>query len=346
VFKNFGEQLKAIKDVQTGGRRDERLDYLNKEYSNALGGNEGIGSEGGFAVQTDFAGNMMSTAAKSGNILPLVDQYEVGAGANGVKWVDVDETSVATSVFGGIQTYWQAEASTMTASKPKLIEKEMKLQKLMGLAYATMELDEDSGFMSDLYTRGFTLAIQRELEAAIISGNGVGKPLGILTSGAKVTVAKETNQTAATVVWENLSKMYNRLINKDTASNPVWLMHPDVQEQLDFLQFPVGTGGVPVYLPASIDGKLSTLKGKPIIETDHCSALGTEGDIFFANLKDYMLILKGGVRQDTSMHVQFLTGENAFRFIFRANGMPKYSKTVSLKNSSNARSSIISLATR
>jgi hypothetical protein len=59
-----------------------------------------------------------------------------------------------------------------------------------------------------------------------------------------------------------------------------------------------------------------------------------------------MLILKGGVQADTSMHVQFLTAENAFRFIFRMNGMPKRNKTMTIKNSSNARSSIVTLDAR
>jgi HK97 family phage major capsid protein len=91
---------------------------------------------------------------------------------------------------------------------------------------------------------------------------------------------------------------------------------------------------------------LSTLKGRPIIETDHCAALGDKGDIIFADLSDYMLITKGGVIADTSMHVQFLAAENCYRFIFRANGMPKKNSALTIKNSSNTRSSFVTLAAR
>jgi HK97 family phage major capsid protein len=227
-----------------------------------------------------------------------------------------------------------------------LVEKELKLEKLMGLAYATYELDADSNFISQLYSRSFALGIQRTLEGAIVSGDGKGKPFGIINSGSKVTVAKEAGQAAATILWDNLSKMYNRAINKDQISSYIWLANPDTAEQFDFMQFPVGTGGVPVYLTAAAAGSVATLKGRPIVETDHCSALGTEGDLIFTNLADYMLITKGGVQADTSIHVQFLAAENAFRFIFRANGMPKRNKTLTIKNSSNARSSIITLANR
>ena len=345
VFKNFGEQLLAVKQAATQGIRDPRLDYINAA---ATGMNEGAGSEGGFAVQTDFATGMMDSAAKSGQILPLVDRYEISGGANSVKWIEIDEKgSVASTVFGGVQVYWAGEAQQVTATKPSLSEKELKLEKLMGLAYATYELEQDSGnFMSQLYTKAFTLGIQRKLEEAVISGTGVGKPLGILEGTGLVSIAKEANQVADTVVWENISKMYNRALDKDQIAKYVWLTHPDVAAQFDFLSFPVGVGGVPVYLGASSVGSVASLKGRPVIETDQCSALGDKGDLIFVDLSDYMLITKGGVQADTSIHVQFLQAENAFRFIFRANGMPKRPKSMTIKNSTNARSSYITLDAR
>jgi HK97 family phage major capsid protein len=343
VFKNFGEQLAAIKKQTITGIADERLNKIQKEFNNATGMNIGTGSDGGFAIQTDFAGTMMETAASSGNILPLVDRYNISDNADSVRWVDIDETSVATSVFGGVQVYWAGEADTVTATKPKLAEREMKLNKLMGVAYTTYELDTHSNFSSDLYTRAFEKAIQRELEATIIAGNGVGKPLGFQNGGDVVSIAKESGQAADTIVYENIVKMYNRAISKQGS---VWVVHPDAQEQLDFMSFPVGVGGVPVYLGASSQGTLATLKGRSVIESDHCAALGDVGDINFMNLSEYMLITKGGTRQDYSIHVQFLAAENCFRFIFFANGMPKRSNTLTIKNSSNKRSNCITLASR
>ena len=343
VFSNFADQLKAVKNAAVNGVIDPRLAQIN----NALGANEANPDEGGYAVQADIAATMLDTAAKAGDILSRVDRYNVSGNANRVQWTEIDESDISSTVFGGVQVYWAAEAATATASKPKLQEKEIKLQKLMGLAYATYELENDSNFTSQLYGRAFELAIQRELENCIIgvAGTGAGKPLSILKSGALVTVAKEANQAADTVMWDNIVKMYNRAMKPDTG-NYVWLVHPDVSEQLDYLNFPIGTGGVPVYLPAALVGSVPTLKGKPIIQSDLCSALGDVGDINYVDLSQYMLITKGGVQADTSMHVQFLTAENAFRFIFRANGMPKRNKPLTIKNSANTRSPYVTLAAR
>lgn len=337
-YKSLVEQLRDVRNAAHGNVSDNL-----RTVQNAMGGNEGIGADGGFAVQTDFAGLMMSSAAKAGDILSRVDSYEVSDGANSVKWVDIDETDVSTSVFGGVQVYWAAEAQTVAASKPKLIEKKLELEKLMGFAYATYELDSDSSFVDTLYKRAFELAIQRSLEAAIISGDGIGKPLGILNGGALVAVPKETSQAAGTIQWANLSKMYNRVYDKSKA---VWLAHPDAHEQFDFLSFPVGTGGVPVYLPATQTGSIDTLRGRPIVDTDQAAALGSQGDVSFVDLSQYMLAYKGGVDAQTSIHVQFLTAENCFRFIFRANGMPKQNKKLTIKNSANQRSSYVTLAAR
>ena len=112
------------------------------------------------------------------------------------------------------------------------------------------------------------------------------------------------------------------------------------------MSFPVGVGGIPVYLGSSSVGSLASLKGRAIVESDHCAALGTVGDINFMNLQEYMLITKGGTRQDYSIHVEFLAAENCFRFIFFANGMPKRSSTLTIKNSTNERSNCVTLATR
>jgi HK97 family phage major capsid protein len=346
LFDNFADQLKAVRNAAINGTVDQRLAKLNAQNA-ALGANESNPDEGGYAVQSDFAGAMLETASKSGDILSRVDRYEISGPANRVAWTEIDESDISTTVYGGVQVYWAAEAASVTAKKPKLTEKELKLQKLMGVAYATYELENDSNFISQLYTKAFNEAIQRELESCIVStvGTGAGKPTSIMKGGAYIQVAKETGQAADTVSWENIVKMYNRAFRPSSAGY-IWLMHDDVSEQLDFLSFPIGTGGVPVYLPAALAGSVPTLKSKPVVTSDQCSALGDLGDINYVDLSQYMLIVKGGVQADTSMHVQFLTAENCYRFIFRANGMPKRNKALTIKNSSNPRSPYVGLAER
>lgn len=352
-FRNLAEQMFAIRNATRNpfAAVDPRLQLINERaqaaYSGPSGMNEGIGSEGGFALQSDFVGMILDTAMATGEILTRVDRYPIGAGYNAAKWVDIDETDVSEHVFGGIQVYFRAEADTVTKSKPKLKERELKLLMLMGVAYTTLELDEDTTFASALFERGFSTAINRKLEGQIISGKGAGTFVGILNGGDLVSVPKVAAQKADTLVVKNIISMWNR-IHPAFRSNAIWLIHPDGEEQLDMLEFPVGTGGLPAYLPAGglAGAGFSTLKGRPVVPVDHCSALGDEGDIILADLMQYMLIDKGGMRSDSSIHVRYLEGENTWRFLFRANGRPKRRSSLTIKNSTKPRASFVTLAER
>src|SRR6185503_17199007 len=66
---------------------------------------------------------------------------------------------------------------------------------------------------------------------SIINGSGAGQPQGILTAPWLITVNKESGQTAATVVAQNLVNMWARLW-APCRSNAVWLINQDVESQL------------------------------------------------------------------------------------------------------------------
>lgn len=338
-FNSLGEQLKAIYDAKQKGVYDKRLDVVNA----ALGASSGVDADGGFAIQEDFAGNILETAAQSGEILKRVDKYTVSANSDTVKWVEIDETDIQSTVYGGVQTYWVEEAGELTQSKPKFKQKKLSLEKMAGLAYATSEVLEDVSFMSGLFGRSFSLACERLLEDAIIRGDGDGKPFGVLKSGALVTVPAESGQAAKTITAQNLLDMYTRAPFKKRA-NMVWLMHPDLEEQLPKMML----NDEPVWMPAGgiSEKPYQTIFGRPVIFSDQCSEIGEVGDVLFIDFSEYILIRKGTERKEWSMHVQFLTDQMAFRIILRCNGMPKKEAPIKLKNSKLTRSPYVTLGAR
>jgi HK97 family phage major capsid protein len=110
----------------------------------------------------------------------------------------------------------------------------------------------------------------------------------------------------------------------------------------------VGTTGVPVYLPA---GGLSaspygSLYGRPVIPIEQAKTAGTVGDIVLADFSQYKLIEKGGLKQDSSMHVRYIYDEQLFRFVKRMNGRSKWSNALTPANGSNTLSPFVALATR
>jgi HK97 family phage major capsid protein len=302
-----------------GGSIDPRL----FRAAAGTGLSETVPSDGGFLVQQDFATTLLQDVFQTGILASRCRRIPISGNANGIKINGVDETSRASTRWGGILGYWASEAEEKTKSKPKFRQIELNLKKLIGLCYATDELMMDAAALEGVIRGGFASEFGFLVDDAIINGTGAGQPLGILNSGSLVSVSKEAGQKAASIVAENVIKMYSRIFAQ-SRQNAVWLINQNVEPQLFTMSLSVGTGGVPVYMPA---GGLSgapygTLFGRPVIPIEQAATLGTVGDIVFADLGGYILAEKGGMQSDMSIHVRFIYDEQVFRFVMRLDGQP------------------------
>ena len=343
-FASVGEQLRAIYNFRKNHVEDKRLQKVNNAV---LGSNEGSGTDGGFALQTDFAGMIMESAVQQSPLLNRLDRYTCSSSANAMRWVSADETDVSKSVFGGVQMYWASEGATVAASKPQFREMKMDLEKMMGFLYCTDEMLEDAAFLSGFASSAFTLAGDRLLTEGVICGDGVGKPLGLIHSKALVTVDKESGQAAGSFLGANAIKMQARAMPRNR-ERLVWLMHPDAEELLPTLSIQSGEAAKFLWNPEGGLGNFDTQRvlNKPVLFEDSCSALGNAGDILLVDPYMYILLTKGTVKQDWSIHVEFLTDQNCFRVVYRCNGAPKVSKPLTIKNSTKTRSPFVALAAR
>ena len=338
-FASFGEQLMAAyRAAMPGGKVDERLTTRA-----ASGLNETTPSDGGFLVQQDFVTELLKRTYETGILASKVKKIPISTNANGMKINAIDEDSRANgSRWGGVQTYWEGEADELTASKPKFRQMELSLKKLTGLCYATDELLQDAAALEAVIRQAFAEEFGFKIDDAILSGSGEGEPLGILNSGAIVTVAKEASQTDIITV-ENLIKMWNRLWSRSRA-NAVWYINQELEPYLYTLKI----GDKPVYIPAGglSEKPYGTLFGRPVVPIEQCSAAGEVGDIILADIGQYLLIDKGGVKSASSIHVRFLYDENVFRFIYRVDGKPIWTKPLTPYKGSATVSPFVTLAKR
>ncbi|MCC7371649.1 MAG: phage major capsid protein [Chloroflexi bacterium] len=346
LFANIAEQLQAIQAAATGRGVDPRLMELQAA---AQGAGEAVPADGGYLVQQDFANEIMRLMHDRGQLLSRVRRIPVSG--NGLKLNAIDESSrVDGSRGGAVRGYWVDEGSAPTASRPKFKRVNLELKKVAALGYASDELLSDAGAMSAIFTDEFANELVFKVEDAIYEGDGAGKPTGFANSNvnpAFISVAKETGQTAATIVSNNIIKMRARLW-APSRGNSVWFINQDTEPQLSLMTITVGTGGVPVYMPASglSEDGYDRLYGRPVVPIEFAATLGTVGDIVLADLSQYALIDKGGVRQDTSMHVAFTTAEQAFRAQYRVDGQSLWSSALTPFKGSNTVSPFIGLATR
>lgn len=349
-FGSFGEFLRCVAQAGSPNPRiDPRLlPQQQRPMGAASGASEGIDADGGFLVQTDMATTIMQRTYEAGVLSSRVTKLPLSGSANSISIPAVDETSRANgSRYGGVQVYWADEAATVTASKPKIRRARLELHKIMGLCYATDELIQDASALEALIMKAFPEEFAFKVDDAILNGTGSGQPLGILNAGSLVTVSKETGQAAASVVFNNITKMWARLYAKSRPRS-AWFINQDIEPALQTMSLAVGTGGVPVYLPANglAGSPYGTLMGRPVIPIEQCQTLGTVGDIVLADLGEYLMIDKGGVRADSSIHVRFIYDEMTYRFTYRCDGQPWWSAALTPKNGSNTQSPFVALATR
>lgn len=335
IYRSFGEQLADIKKVSLGYGLTPALE---KSQRSILGMNTQTGADGGYAIQVDFANRIMDSMVQQSEILNRIDRYQVSANANEVYVTMVNETTTA-NVFGGIQCYVVEEGAQIPTTKPSLKQIRLGLKKLAALAYVTDEQMRDSTFTGALLERGFALAMARQREKEIITN--------VIANPGTTVIAKESGQSADTVVGKNFLKMRNALIST-SRRNAIWTMHPDVSAELPEMYLSGAHTDKFIYMPEngiSVQG-YDRLFGREIIESDFCSALGDKGDVLYWNPFEYLEVFKGGVETAASIHVAFDTAQMAFRAISYVNGMCKYDQGISLVNSNTLRASYVTLADR
>ena len=342
-FKSLGEFLQAVAYFSMPGMpNDPRL------FAAASGLNTAVGSEGGFLVRQDWTDQLLARSRAESLVASRSTRIPIGEGFDGLKAPTIDETSRVTgSRWGGVQVYWASQADTATKSKPKFGRFDLELGKLIGIAYATEESLRDATALGAILSMAFTEEMAWMLDDGALFGSGAGLPLGIMKSGVLVSVAKESGQAAKTVVTNNIVKMRARLLARFRAG-AVWFINQDIEPQLHTMSLPVGTGGIPVYMPANglADTPFDRLYGRSVIPIEQAETLGTKGDIILADMRQYVIIEKDSVQAAQSMHVRFLNDEMTFRWTFRVNGAPIWKTPLTPAKGTNTLSPFVSLDTR
>lgn len=335
--------FRAVVVAGRGGPVDVRLAAQRAQ-------NTVLGAEGGFAVPAAVTTNMLEATVTGGELLSRVATRPVTTGNSYVETLVKEEARTNGARNGGVRGYWLAEDGNYVESQAETRQLDIKLQKLGALVKLTEEQMEDGPALVSFLNEQVPEELRFVAEQAIWEGSGTGQPLGFMNSGALVTVAIEGSQTIANTagnIWANAANMYARMPAR-MVGGAAWF----IQQQLwsKILTATAGTSGGshPMFTPA---GRLESapfgaIYGRPIIPVEYASAEGTVGDFVFANLSDYLLISKGGIRQNTSMHVEFVRDRQVMKFTWRVNGAPRTRVPLTPFKGSNTLSPYIALAGR
>lgn len=344
-FKHFGEFLGAVKSqtIRGGHVSDPRLQA-------ALGASETSDADGGFLVPVEQNLEVIERVWNEGQISGRADRTPMKS-SRMTRPVLNENSRAAGFRYGGIQVFREAEAAAYNPSKPNFGLLELISQKLIGLLYATEELLEDTDALNVWASKTFPKAMAFQYDLECFSGTGAGQFLGFMNAPALVTVPKDAGQTFAAnpLTTSNILNMHSALL-ASSRKNSVWFINQNIEQSLYALTIPGNMGtAVALYVQpgmAGNNGQYGTILGHPVIPVEQAATLGTTGDIVLADMEEYLIGERSGIRADSSIHVQFLTGQTAFRWMMRNDGKPKQRAPLTPLNGTQLLSSFVALATR
>lgn len=340
-FESAAEFFQLIWHARNG-HRDAKEQAKIQRIRAAFSSN--VPSEGGFLIPETLRAELLALSLEAAVIRPLA--RVVPMESLRVPYPMVDSTTNQGSVHGGIVTYWTEESARLQRSAAKFGRVVLDAKKLTAYAVVPNELISDSAISFEAYVRSaFPEALAFGEDVAFFNGSGVGEPLGFMGSTAMVSVAKETSQAADTIVWENVVKMYSRML-PSSLNRAVWIASPSVFPALATMALSVGTGGSAVWLNNGVEGPPMTILGRPVIFSEKGKQLGDAGDLVFADLGYYLIGDRQVMSASSSEHINFDTDETAFRFIQRVDGRPWIQSAITPQNGGDTLSPFVQIAER
>lgn len=344
-FAEFAHAV-AVADKTHHTNVDKRLTNYELKATDL---SEGDSEYGGYLVPVEYRKQLLKIAVEKSNILTKCMKVPMATNAIQFPYLSGFDRSEGV-IHGGVEFEWLDEAADKTQKDIKFGKIELRLKKCAAFVKTSDEILEDSWVsMEPLLKEAFTDGLAWQLDWTFLNGSGAGQPMGILNAACLVSVTKESGQAAATILAENIIKMYARLWRK---GGGVWYANHDTFKQLAVMTLPVGTAGVPVYMPANaMSGRpYDTLMGLPIVWSEHCQTLGTKGDIYLCDWSQYLVGQKtgkgAGLKFDTSIHLYFESDKTIFRFVYRIDGQPWWPSDLTPRYSDDTLSPFISLDTR
>lgn len=306
-FKDASEFLRVI----DSGRYDPRLDIMNTMT-------ETTPSEGGFAVPPEFAAEWLDASLPNEITRNLCRVYPMVSETKDIPgWDGADMSSGAT--HGGFAMTFLGESAQASGQTPKM--RNVTLTAKTGSIYvnSSLELTQDARDFETNLKNALVKSIGYGIDRYCISavGTGAGCPQSVLNAACKIQVSKEGGQSADTLVYQNLKKMFARQLNPQ---NAVWLFNPNSIPELLEQSVAIGLGGAHVPLLNEKDGKFSIF-GRPVYFHPVMPALGEADSAAFVDFSYYALGLRKEVWLDQSDAPRWDYRERSYRVLLRFDGM-------------------------
>lgn len=344
IEKRQGEP--ASKDFE---ERSMRPIFSQEHRVAGTGQIQGIGSEGGFLLQSETSMDLMTHGFNNSAILPKCQKRTL-TGSESLEIVVIDETSRADgSRGGGVRVYTDAELSQMISSMTKFEKLKLAPERLTGLYYASDKILMNATFLGQEMRQLFSEEFAFKGQDLVMEGTGAGQALGIKNADCKISIAKEAGQDPDTIMTENILNMIMRFYLRGGAGSVCWVGNRNTYAQLRMLKYDIGTGGelARLFMPPTLAGTTGSMEGYAVEFIEQAETIGDAGDLWLCDWSQYVCVDYGDINEASSIHFKFDYGQTTFRFVYHFDGQPRMVSAITpFKGSSSTVSPFVRIAER
>lgn len=307
-----------------------------KKIANSYGST--VPADGGFLIPEELRADLLQLAMEDAVVRPRAQVIPMSTLA--VPIPCVDETSRASSVFGGMVAYWTEEGAAATQSQASFGRVRLEAKKLTIYSEAPNELVADAPAFEAFISTNMPRATAFEEDYKFITGNGAGEPKGVLST-ANSGLIQTTRQAATGINFQDVINVFTRLL-PGSYGRAVWLCAPDLIPDLLKLVLPTGGTGnetvaPPLWLTGqqAIQGAPATLLGVPLIITEKVPARDTTGDLSLIDFSHYLIGDRQAMQATSSPHFKFSSDVTAYKVVERVDGQPWVQSPLTPRNASS-----------
>jgi HK97 family phage major capsid protein len=302
-------------------------------------------SKGGFLVPETLRSTLLELALEKAIVRPRATVIPMDSLR--VPIPQVDDSSHASSVHGGIVGYWTEEGAALVEVDASFGRTVLDAKKLTAYTEVPNELIQDATPALDAYVRAaFPKAVAWFEDLAFLTGSGVGEPLGVLNAPAMITVNRAT---ADLIDFADVVGMFSRML-PDSLTTAVWIASIDTLPQLLTLHAEPVTGQPVSPMLWLNNGSVAgappmTLLGRPVIFTEKVPKLTEPGALSFVDFGYYLLGDRMAMSVVASEHYKFQNDETAIRVIERVDGRPWVNSAITPYNGGSTLSPFVTIGT-
>jgi len=333
AFENMGEFMYSALLMPN----DPRLATLWREPQDASRASRhaeqrmDTGSLGGFMVPEQFVASIREIPVQSALVRPRATVIAAGSPPDAkITFPYLDQSADGSNVFGGVAVDWvEGEGGTKPGTTGNLGQFSLQPNEWAGVLTVTDKLIRNWAAASQFFTSRIALAASAFEDVNFFrTGTGAGRPLSILNSNAKITVA--STGAAGTVSFADVVAMMAVFM---TGPGAVWSISRTLYSQIVTMRNESPGDGSLIFLPGSVvNGIPDTLLGIPIFWNDRAPAANVLGSFALLNLSHY--IIKDGsgpfVASDGGI-VNFANNKTLVKVFGNVDGQPDMKEPFTLE---------------